>query len=102
MGGASWPLSPNEPKPSKFLSQSTILAWDCPHSRQTNSSTHSLPPSHTAQVWDCLLADPSLSRMAAACGLPTTLPTEQVFVSLYPPGQRQRNEPARHLHGIRR
>jgi len=51
-----------------------------------------------AQAWGCPSADPSLSRMTAACGPPTTLPAGQVFLSPYPPRRRPRNEPARHFH----
>ena len=35
-------------------------------------------------VWDCPSAAPSLNRIAAACGLPTTLRAAQVFMSFYP------------------
>ena len=37
-------------------------------------------------VWDFASANPSWSCMAAACGLPLTLPEEQVFTSPYPAG----------------
>jgi len=47
-----------------------------------------LPRSSTGPVWDYPLAGPSSNRMAAACGLPTTLHVAQVFISLYPPKSR--------------
>jgi hypothetical protein len=41
-----------------------------------------------APAWDFGSAAPSLNRMAAACGLPTTLRAAQVFTSPYPLGVR--------------
>src|ERR1700694_4948920 len=45
----------------------------------------SLPPRLTAPAWGFGSAAPSLNRMAAACGPPTTLRAAQVFALLYPP-----------------
>jgi signal transduction histidine kinase len=39
-------------------------------------------------AWACPSATPSLSRMAGACGLPTTLRAAQIFISLCPPKPR--------------
>src|SRR3981081_153673 len=52
----------------------------------------SLPRSLMGPVWGCPSAAPSLNRIAAACGLPTTLRTAQVFTSFYPPKSRHMND----------
>src|ERR1700681_3924233 len=84
---------------------SAIPAWGCPCSRRTRSSTRSLPRSFTGPAWDCPSAAPSLNRIAAACGLPTTLRAAQVFTSCCLPTlerQPERSEPAvRYVpHGV--
>src|SRR5882724_647399 len=94
MARGSSPSSRSERKTSKLWWPSAISAWDCLRSRRTRSSRRSSPPSLTARVWDSPSAARSLSHMAAACGLPTTLRAAPVFVSPYPPKSRQRNEPA--------
>src|SRR5260221_2182561 len=43
-------------------------------------------------VWDCPSAAPSSNRIAAACGLPTTLRAAQVFTSFCPPKSRHKND----------
>ena len=48
----------------------------------------SLLQSLMGPVWDCPSAAPSLNRIAAACGLLTTLRAAQVFTSVYPPKSR--------------
>src|SRR2546430_16494658 len=48
----------------------------------------SLPRSRMAPVWVCPSAAPSLNRIAAGCGLLTTLRGAQVFTSPYPPASR--------------
>src|SRR3954465_2738463 len=54
-------------------------AWVCLRGRPTRSLMHSLPQSPTAPAWDFASADPSLNRMVAACGPPTTLRAVQAF-----------------------
>ena len=63
---------------------SAIPAWGFPRSRRTRSSMRSLPPNLTAPAWDFRSAARSLNRMAAACGLPTTLRAAPTFISRYP------------------
>src|SRR5260370_24649996 len=58
-------------------------------------------PSLTVPAWYCGAGAASLNRMAAACGLPTTLRAAQVFISLYLRKTRQRNEPRRRCQGSR-
>ena len=50
------------------------------------SSMPSLPRSFTGSAWDCPSAAPSLNRITAACGPPTTLRAARVFTSFCPPG----------------
>jgi signal transduction histidine kinase len=64
-----------------------------PPGRRTRSSMRSSRPKQTAPGWDCGSAGLSLSRMEVACGLPRTPRAAQVFISLYLPKSRQRNEP---------
>src|SRR6267143_110474 len=85
MGRASSPSSRSERKTSNFRYASAIPARGYPRSRQIRSLMPSLRPNSTAPEWGFASADPSLSRMAAACGLPTTLRAAQVFTLLYPP-----------------
>src|SRR6266851_9285122 len=92
MGRANSPSSRSELKTSNLWCPSAIPAWGCPRSRQTRSSMRSLPRSFMGPVWDCPSAAPSLNRIAAACGLPTTLRAAQVFTSFYPPKSRQMND----------
>ncbi len=77
---------------NNFWCRSAIPAWDCPDTRQIRSLMPSLPPRLTAPAWDFASAAQSSNRMAAACGLPTTLRAAQVFVSPYPPKPRQLND----------
>jgi Histidine kinase-, DNA gyrase B-, and HSP90-like ATPase len=51
-------------------------------------------PSPTAPAWDFASAAPSLNRMAAPCGLLTTLRAAQAFVSRYPPRPRHMHAPS--------
>src|SRR6266850_6239901 len=88
MGRGSSSSNRSKRKTSKLWWPSAIPAWGCPRSRGTRSSRRSLPPNLTARVWDYLSAARSLSHMAAACGLPTTLRAEPVFISPYPPKPR--------------
>ncbi len=60
--------------------------------REQILSIHFSPPSLTAPAWGFGSADPSLSRMAAACGLPTTPHAAQLFSSRCPPKPRPMNE----------
>src|ERR1700730_4161855 len=83
MGRASSPSSRSERKTGNLWCPSAIPAWGFPR-RRTRSSMRSLPRSFMGSVWDCPSAAPSLNRIAAACGLPTTLRTAQVFTSVYP------------------
>jgi hypothetical protein len=46
-----------------------------------------------APAWDFASAAPSLNRMAAPCGLLTTLRATQAFVSRYPPRPRHAHSP---------
>src|SRR3979409_331860 len=48
-----------------------------------------LPRRFTGPVWDCPSAVPSLHRMTAACGPPTTLRAAQVFTSCCPPESKK-------------
>src|SRR6202048_1037067 len=48
-----------------------------------------LPRRLTGPVWDCPSAVPSLHRMTAACGPPTTLRAAQVFTSFCPPESKK-------------
>ena len=68
-----------------------------PRSRRTRSSMRSLPRRFTGPVWDCPSAAPSLNRMTAACGPPTTLRAAQVFTSFYPPKSKHMNDAHRAL-----
>src|SRR6266850_2140869 len=70
MGRGSSSSNRSKRKTSKLWWPSAITAWDCLRSRGTRFSRRSLPPSLTARVWDSPSAGPSLSHMAAACGLP--------------------------------
>src|ERR1700730_13316718 len=92
MGRASSPSSRGERKTSNLWCPSAILAQGCPRSRRTRSSMRSLPRRFMGPVWDCPSAAPSLNRIAAACGLPTTLHAAQVFTSFYPPKSRSMND----------
>src|SRR6266850_6497972 len=91
MGGASSPSSRSERKTSNLWCPSAIPAWGCP-CRRKRSSMRSLLRSFMGPVWDCPSAAPSLNRIAAACGLPTTLRAAQVFTSFYPPKSRHMND----------
>src|SRR5260370_20009261 len=51
-----------------------------------------LPPNLTAPAWGFGSAAPSLNRMAAACGPPTTLRAAQVFTLLYLPKSGRVND----------
>jgi hypothetical protein len=53
-----------------------------------------LPPNLMAPAWDLASADPSWSRMAVGCGLLTTLPAAQVFISPCPAGARRSRLPS--------
>jgi len=59
----------------------------------TRSSIHSSPPSFMGPVWDCPSAARSSSRMAAACGLPTTVHGAQAFTSTSPRKRRHTGDP---------
>src|SRR5260370_13228176 len=54
----------------------------------------SSPPNLTVLAWDFVSAAPSWNRMAAACGLPTTLRVERAFTLLYPARSRREMTPA--------
>ncbi len=67
-----------------------------------------LPHQHADQIFDAFfttkphgtgmglrISRPLLSRMAAACGPPTTPPVAQVFISLYPSKPRHMNNTRR-------
>src|SRR5882672_7040554 len=54
----------------------------------------SLPPNLTARAWDFASAVPSLKRMAAACGLPTTRRAAQAFTWHFPSKSSRLNEPS--------
>src|SRR4030081_3233423 len=56
-----------------------------------------LPRRFTGPVWDCPSAVPSLHRITAACGPPTTLHAAQVFTSFYPPESKHMNDAHRAL-----
>jgi len=56
-----------------------------PPQQRTKSSMPSLLRSLMAPVWVYPSAVRSLNRIAAACGLLTTLRAAQVFTSFYPP-----------------
>src|SRR6266851_2778848 len=92
MGRANSPSSRSELKTSNLWCPSAIPAWGCPRSRRTRSSMRSLPRNYMGPVWDCRSAAPSLNRMAAACGLPTTFRAAQVFTSFYPPKSPHMND----------
>jgi hypothetical protein len=51
-----------------------------------------LPRRFTGPVWDCPSAVPSLHRITAGCGPPTTLRAAQVFTSFYPPKSKHMND----------
>src|SRR5882724_1779677 len=91
MGRASSPSSRSERKTSNLWCPSAIPAWGCP-CRRKRSSMRFLLRSFMGPVWDCPSAAPSLNRIAAACGLPTTLRAAQVFTSFYPPKLRHMND----------
>src|SRR5712672_2677996 len=59
---------------------------------------HSLPPNPMAPAWDSASAAPSLSRMAAAYGLPATFRVARAFISHYPRKSQQRNETRAQVH----
>ena len=96
---ANSPSSLGERKTSNLWCPSAIPAWGCP-CRRTRSSMRSLPRSFMGPVWDCPSAAPSLNRIAAACGLPTTLPAAQVFTSFYPPKSRHMNDAPSRVCGM--
>src|SRR5882757_1888331 len=52
-----------------------------------------LPRRFTGPVWDCRSAVPSLHRITAACGPPTTLRAAQVFTSFCPPVEEHERRP---------
>lgn len=70
---------------------SAIPEWGCRRSRRSRSSMPSLARSLMGSVWDYPSAAPSLNRMAAACGLLTTLRAARVFTSSYLPKSRHVN-----------
>jgi len=78
----------------------TGLGLPLQHADQLFNAFFTTKPHGTGM--DCLSADPSLSRMAAACGPPTILPAGQVFVSVCRPRPRLPNEARGSSHRIRR
>src|SRR6266853_3191972 len=74
--------------------------WDCPLSRRTRSSGHSLRPRITGLVWGCPSVDRSLSRMVAACGPPVPPGGVQLFSSLCPPPSRRTHNLPKRSHAV--
>src|SRR5882724_4503323 len=92
MGRANSPSSRSERTTSNLWCPSAIPAWGCPRSRRTRSSMRSLPRSFMGPAWDCPSAAPSWNRIAAACGLSTTLCGARVFTSFYPSKSRHMSD----------
>src|SRR6267143_478564 len=80
--------SRSQRKTSNSWCLSAITVWACPRSRRTRSSARSLPRNFMGPAWGCPSAAPSLNRIAADYGLPTTLRGAQVFTSFSPPESR--------------
>src|ERR1035438_1394105 len=97
----SSPSSRSELEASHFWCPSAILALGYPHSRWSRSLMHSSPPNLTAPAWDFGSAAPLPNRMAAACGLLTTLRAVRAFTSPYLPKSRLMNDTDRRSHGLR-
>src|ERR1700730_1444944 len=95
MGRGNSLSSRSERKRRKLCCPSLIPARGCPHSRRSRSSMLSLPLNLTAPAWGFASAAPSWNRMAAAYGLPTTLPAAQASISRYPPKSRPANDAPR-------
>src|SRR5450755_3542667 len=99
--GGNWTSGRNVGKTIKSWFPSVIPAWDCRRSRWTGYLMRSLPPNLTVLAWGYPSAVLLLNRMAAGCGLLTTLRAAHAFVLLCPPKLRQMNEAHRHSHSVR-
>src|SRR6266478_4876213 len=100
MRRVSSPSTHSEGKTSNLWCRSATRESGCLRSRRIRYLMPSLPPNLMAPAWDFASADPLWNRMAAACGLPTTLSAVQAFTSPFPLKSRPMNDTQSHLHRV--